>query len=100
MKKADKVICIDDDFSMYSTIHEFYSHLPVKNEIYTIREVRPKAAEGGILLKEIRNKPIYNAQYMGNLEPAFHPRRFVPLEETELKIEIKEEIPIVCIKMI
>jgi len=34
------------------------------------------AAEGGILLEEVKNAPIFFNLYQGKLEPAFHRNRF------------------------
>ena len=51
--------------------------------MYTIRSVRPAGAEGGVLLEEIKNDPIFFQAYQGKLEPAFKSNRFVPLDELE-----------------
>lgn len=81
MKVGMKVVCINDDFSMHPFISEHYKNLPKKDKTYTIRQVRPAGAEGGILLEEIKNPPIFFTLYQGKLEPAFNPKRFVPLDE-------------------
>lgn len=86
------VICIDDDFSMHPTIHLDYQELPVKNKIYNIREVRPPYAGSGVLLEEIKNKPVYFAQFNAYIEPAFAQRRFIPIVEIEHKLEIEEKV--------
>jgi hypothetical protein len=80
-KPGMKVVCIDDDFSMHPMISEHYKVLPKKDITYTIRQVRPAGAEGGILLDEIKNPPIFFTLYQGKLEPAFNPIRFAPLDE-------------------
>jgi len=82
-KPGMKVVCINGDFSMHPMIHEHYQELPKQDAVYTIREVRPMGAEGGILLEEIKNDSVYFAHFQGKLEPAFNPKRFVPLDELE-----------------
>ena len=80
-KVGQKIVCINGDFSMHPFISEHYKVLPVKDKTYTVRQVRPTGAEGGILLDEIKNPPIFFTLYQGKLEPAFNPKRFVPLDE-------------------
>lgn len=78
--KGDKVVCIDDSGNTLATMRKF-SSWPVRDEIYTVREQRPEGAEGGVLLEEIKNEPVYFQQVMGKLEPAYHPDRFRRVEE-------------------
>ena len=94
MKVNDKVVCLDDNFPMEIT-SKWFEQLPIKNEIYTIREIRPAGAEGGILLNELRNKPKYFEVFKGHLEPAFSPKRFAPLAEVD-NLALKEELEEVC----
>ena len=82
-KPGQRVVCIDGDFSMHPMIFEHYSCLPKKDQIYTVRKIRPAGAEGGILLEEIKNDPIFFHAYQGKLEPAFKATRFAPLDELE-----------------
>lgn len=86
-KVGQKVVCIDGNFSMHPHINNHYQALPIENQIYTVRAVRPMGAEGGILLEELVNAPIYFELYQGKLEPAFNPKRFVSLEEFEESLE-------------
>lgn len=91
--KKDQVVCINGDFSMYPMINQHYKSLPTEGNIYTVREIRPSNAEGGILLEEIINPTIWFEHYQGNLEPAFSPKRFVPLEEyLNEDTAVKEEV--------
>jgi hypothetical protein len=88
-----QVICVDDRFDPEVTTpyvdiatgvtHTPYTHLPVKNRIYTVRDIIPAQriprAEGetiAILLREIVN-PI---QPRVNAEPGFASWRFVEPE--------------------
>lgn len=79
---GQKVICIDDRYSNPQTMQHFKQWVERDKE-YTIRKVRPQGAEGGVLLEEVVNPPCFFPQYGGKLEPAFHPKRFVPKEEME-----------------
>jgi len=79
-KVGQKVVCVDDRHSNDITMAAFKQWVK-RDEQYTIRVVRPHAADGGVLLEEIKNPPKYIAAYAGNLEPAFHPRRFIAVEE-------------------
>jgi hypothetical protein len=90
-KPGMKVVCIDGDFSMHPMIFEHYQSLPKQDQVYTIRKVRPMGAEGGVLLEEIKNDPVFFVHFQGKLEPAFHPRRFVPLDEFESE-EVEEAV--------
>lgn len=65
-----QVVCIDDNFPAYENISEI--KLPIKEKIYTIRDMRigchPKKI--GILLKEIIN-PKMQFKYDPFCEPGF-----------------------------
>jgi len=86
---GSKVVCIDDDFSKHPDIHKDYQQLPVKHETYVVREMRPMALDGGLMLDELHNKPIWFDLVMGFLEPGFAHRRFVPLEDFVNEIEVE-----------
>ena len=64
MVKGQKVVCINDSFPQF--VRAIYKDLPVKGNVYTIREVflgREKIVKGGdsatvgLLLEELRNPP-------------------------------------------
>ncbi|HYP17952.1 MAG TPA: hypothetical protein VEQ65_12140, partial [Opitutus sp.] len=64
MVKGQKVVCINDTFT--PVILALYKQLPVKGDVYTIREVflgREKIVRGGdsatvgLLLEELKNPP-------------------------------------------
>lgn len=76
MKPGQKVRCMNGDFHPQIIRGGMFEFFPVKNEVYTIREIRPFNAEGGILLMEIHNKPVYFPHYDGFMEPAFAQDRF------------------------
>lgn len=97
MVKGQKVICINDTFS--PTIKALYKQLPVKDTIYTIREVflgREKIVRGGdtatvgLLLEELRNPP--DPFHQGNQELGFTSERFAPLEELPEEVVEEEEV--------
>jgi len=86
MVKGQKVVCINDAFS--ATIRALYRELPVKDNIYTIREVflgREKIVKGGdtatvgLLLEELTNPP--DPFHQGEQELGFSSERFAPLNE-------------------
>ncbi len=104
MIEGQKVICINDQFT--PAIHQMYDQLPVKDVIYTVREVsmgRGKIAvirngryvpNGGvgfpelrILLNELHNPP---DPLCIQRELGFNAERFAPLETAEESEERKE----------
>lgn len=91
MKTGSKVICIDGLFN-HPNIGKCFSHLPITGREYTIREIRPINADGGVLLKEIKNAKIFFATYQGYLEPAFDRGRFREIEKEEVEVDrLKED---------
>jgi len=91
--KGQKVACINDDFS--PTIRHLYRQLPVKDEIYTVREVHLGRAQvtssggGGngfsylVLLEELHNPDDPYMHESAGEEMGFRSDRFAPLEEIE-----------------
>ena len=86
MVKGQKVVCINDTFS--PTIRALYKQLPVKDNIYKVREVflgREKIVRGGdtatvgLLLEELKNPP--DPFHQGEQELGFSSERFAPLNE-------------------
>ena len=96
MVKGQKVICINDAFSQI--VRALYTQLPVKDRIYTVREVylgREKVVKGGdtatvgLLLEELHNPP--DPFYEGKEELGFSSERFAPLEELPEEEEAEVE---------
>jgi hypothetical protein len=94
MIKGQKVVCVNDSFP--EIVRAIYKELPVKDNIYTIREVflgREKVVKGGdtatvgLLLEELHNPP--DPFHKGEQELGFSSERFAPLEE--LPDESEEE---------
>lgn len=86
MVKGQKVVCINDTFT--PTIRALYKQLPVKDTIYTVREVflgREKIVKGGdtatvgLLLEELTNPK--DPFHQGEQELGFTSERFAPLNE-------------------
>ena len=86
MVKGQKVVCINDSFPQF--VRAIYKELPVKGNVYTIREVflgREKIVKGGdsatvgLLLEELRNPP--DPFHAGQQELGFSSERFAPMEE-------------------
>jgi len=97
MIKGQKVVCINDTFT--PTIRALYQQLPVKDNIYTIREVflgREKIVKGGdsatvgLLLEELTNPA--DPFHQGQQELGFSSERFAPLEELPDETVEAEEI--------
>ncbi len=86
MIKGQKVVCVNDSFP--DIVRAIYKELPVKDNIYTIREVflgREKIVKGGdsatvgLLLEELTNPP--DPFHKGEQELGFSSERFAPLNE-------------------
>jgi hypothetical protein len=86
MIKGQKVVCVNDSFP--EIVRAIYKELPVKDNIYTIREVflgREKIVKGGdsatvgLLLEELTNPP--DPFHKGEQELGFSSERFAPLNE-------------------
>jgi hypothetical protein len=97
MIKGQKVVCVNDTFT--PTIRALYQQLPVKHDVYTIREVflgREKIVRGGetatvgLLLEELKNPP--DPFHQGNQELGFSSERFAPLEELPAEEVEAEEV--------
>ena len=98
MVKGQKVICINDTFS--PTVRALYKQLPVKDTIYTVREVflgREKIVKGGdtatvgLLLEELTNPR--DPFHQGEQELGFSSERFAPLNtvpDEEVAVEAEE----------
>ena len=97
MVKGQKVACINDTFT--PVILALYKQLPVKGDVYTIREVflgREKIVRGGdsatvgLLLEELKNPP--DPFHQGKQELGFSSERFAPLEELPAEEAEQEEV--------
>jgi len=86
MIKGQKVVCVNDSFPEY--VRAIYRELPVKDNIYTVREVflgREKVVKGGnsatvgLLLEELTNPK--DPFHKGEQELGFSSERFAPLNE-------------------
>ena len=95
MVKGQKVVCVNDTFP--PVIVAIYKQLPVKGDVYTIREVflgREKIVKGGdsatvgLLLEELKNPP--DPFHQGKEELGFSSERFAPIEELP-PVEEEEE---------
>ncbi len=91
--KGQKVVCINDDFS--PTVRRLYKELPVKDQVYTVRDVtigraRVTSGSGGeneisylVLLEELHNPDDPYMHENAGQEMGFRSDRFAPLEELE-----------------
>ena len=100
MVKGQKVICVNDMFS--PTVRALYKQLPVKDTIYTVREVflgREKIVKGGdsatvgLLLEELVNPK--DPFHQGEQELGFSSERFAPLNELpDEKAKVEEVVAV------
>ena len=80
MIKGQRVVCVNDTFT--PTIRALYQQLPLKHDVYTIREVflgREKIVRGGETATVGLLPP--DPFHQGNQELGFSSERFAPLEE-------------------
>jgi hypothetical protein len=89
-------VCVNATFP--PIILALYKQLPVKGDVYTIREVflgREKIVRGGdsatvgLLLEELKNPP--DPFHQGKQELGFSSERFAPLEELPAEEAEEEE---------
>jgi hypothetical protein len=88
MWKIDQlIVCVDDQFRPNRKM--FVPNLPVRGQIYSIRDVLWRDEEGAALhLHEIVNEPrLFRVRgAMQVCEAAFYAWRFRPLKETDISI--------------
>jgi hypothetical protein len=92
MREGSKVICIDDNWP--SGIEKYYTDLPVKNQIYTVRTIEVgvgwdgMAGEIAVTLKEVIN-PI--SKTPPHRERGFKQERFAEVEPPKQEAEEAEK---------
>lgn len=95
MNVGQRVICVDDSIKQQAflgTVSNFQQWIK-KDVIYTIRDVLYNDdIVTGVLLKEIRNTPVYIKLINREQEPAFATWRFRELEEETLENTLEEEL--------
>jgi hypothetical protein len=89
-----KLLCIDASHGKGTSNFENWI---VEGEIYTLRSTTGSLVnEQGVLLKEIKNPPVYIQELAGRVEPSFARKRFVEVDdamnikEKESNVEVKE----------
>ena len=94
MVSGTKVICVDDRFPIEILI--YYTNLPIKDRVYTIRDVEVgvgldgEAGEIAVTLVEIANP---NSKMPPHRERGFKIERFRELEpEVEVAEEVEQEM--------
>jgi len=84
MRTGSKVVCVDDKFPVEILI--YYTHIPIKDRIYTIRDIGVgvgidgEAGQIAVTLEEIGNPKSKVAPYM---ERGFKQERFQEIQEPE-----------------
>lgn len=96
MVSGTKVICVDDRFPLEILI--YYTNLPLKDKVYTVRDVEVgvgldgEAGEIAVTLVEIANP---NSKVPPYRERGFKIERFRELEpEVEVAEEVEEEMTV------
>jgi hypothetical protein len=101
-EKGEKVVCVNGDFS--ATVRRLYRQLPVKDNIYTIRDVRIGRArvtsEKGasdvsflVLLEELHNPDDPYMRDGAGEEMGFRSDRFAPMVDVSDEAEVEEFLP-------
>lgn len=91
MREGSKVVCINDDWP--SGIEKYYTDLPIKNQVYTIRTIEVgvgwdgMAGEIAVTLKEIVNPVSKTAPHR---ERGFKQERFAELEPDRAEERLEE----------
>jgi hypothetical protein len=92
MMIGQKVVCVNDEFS--PAIRKLYTHLPVKDVTYVVRNVElganAKGEPGEVCLHLVGlvNPPGTVAPHR---ERGFNAERFRPLDDIRIKVEEEEE---------
>jgi hypothetical protein len=96
MVSGTKVICVDDRFPLEILI--YYTNLPLKDKVYTVRDVEVgvglngEAGEIAVTLVELAN-PV--SEVPPHRERGFKVERFRELEpEVEVAEEVEEELAV------
>jgi len=92
MTPGKRVVCIDDSIrpEMIEWQRQFCPNWVRKNAEYTVREFDDNGGVvDGILLEELRNKPVLCIPFGRVLEPRFATWRFREVEKKETKVEIE-----------
>ena len=90
IKEGDQVVCIDDVFDPKSM--HLIPNRPVKDNIYTIREMRYYDIHDkmGVTLVEIKNSHNVRDLFGKTQEPSFNIIRFAPLDNVLDSISLEE----------
>jgi hypothetical protein len=81
---GQQVVCVNDKFSTDQRWRQTVSVFPVRNAIYTIREIHVETPLTGFCLHEIVNPRTWFAAGYG--EPAFNSRNFRPVKPTHIDV--------------
>lgn len=96
IKEGDQVVCIDDVFDPKSI--NIIPNRPIKDKIYTIREMRyyDMHDKMGVTLVEIKNSHNVKDLFGKTQEPSFNIVRFAPIDKVldEITLEELEEMAI------
>lgn len=90
----DKYICVDDSKTPAS---KHFTQWVVEGDVYTIRRKEGSlTGEVRVLLNEIKNEPVFIAEFGGKVEPGFNIKRLALLDDAMNIVEekkITEKVP-------
>lgn len=82
-----KLLCIDDSPS--EATHHFQQWVQ-EGQVYTVRRTEGSLYQGQrVLLKELRNDPVWINELQMKAEPGFSMQRFVPVDDLMNVVEEK-----------
>ena len=90
-KLKDKIVCIDDAPPVQGWNHGF-QEWPKLNREYTVKRCYQWNNTWGVLLEEIKNKPVFIPLLGGKAEPGFGIYRFRKIQESESTNEVEQEL--------
>jgi hypothetical protein len=81
---GQQVVCVNDRFSSDMRWRQTVRIFPIRNAIYTIREIHVEGPLAGFCFHEIVNPCTWFAAGFG--EPAFNSRNFRPVKTTSIEV--------------
>lgn len=94
MKIGQEVICVDDQFLPQQI--NLIPNRPVKDKLYTIRDIFTTRMGKAVHLEEITNPPLEHPSGMGTFEPSFAVNRFRPLVDDSIEVAVEEEVAVMA----
>jgi hypothetical protein len=87
---GQKVVCIDGAFP--PDISEFYDAIPVKDAVYTVRDIVPGIQWNGAETISVYLVELVNTPNLHGFEPGFACSRFREVEETDAEVSAATQL--------